>query len=409
MGEDNTMRKTTNRLTTLMVVVFLYFPHSLAQVNSFCAAHASTLFCHIPSLFGEPTVNPLQPFNQALATQLTLVPLASPASGIVYMKSPATKLPVPSGTETFGPVLTERGETLYTKKLFIAATYQRFRFNSLDGVNLKKIPIIFDYCTAAGQCSPFATIIRTEAHLDQYALFATFGVTPWLDASVALPIVKVTLSANGVSCSEPYCKFIAGDQQVDFEPLKVAGSATGIGDVLLRAKAGLFESKKFRFAAGCDLRLPSGDTLNFLGAGSVGVKPFEAFSRSGRLSPHLNIAYQWNGDSLLAGAVPGQKGKMPEVLSYSLGADFAALKKLTVSVDFLGEHVLNASRLEQITTLNLPNTTTSQGNFETARGALGFKWNPVKELLVAGNILAKFDHNGLHHTAVPLLGVSYTF
>ena len=82
----------------------------------------------------------------------------------------------------------------------------------------------------------------------------------------------------------------------------------------------------------------------------------------------------------------------------------AALKKFTLSADFLGEHVIDASRLARITTLGLPNTAQGEGNFNTARGALGFKWKPMKELLVSGNVLAKFDHNGLHHTAVPLVG-----
>ena len=100
---------------------------------------------------------------------------------------------------------------------------------------------------------------------------------------------------------------------------------------------------------------------------------------------------------------------MPEVLSYALGADVAVLKDLTVSADYLGEHVLSASRLARVTTLGIPNTTASSGSFDTARGALGFKWNPMKNLLVSGNVLAKFDHNGLHHTAVPLVGISYTF
>ena len=87
----------------------------------------------------------------------------------------------------------------------------------------------------------------------------------------------------------------------------------------------------------------------------------------------------------------------------------AAAKNFTVSADFLGEYVLNASRLTQVTTLGLPNTTLAEGNFDTARGALGFKWKPMKDMLVSGNILAKFDHNGLHHTPVPLVGISYTF
>jgi len=402
------MRK--NHFALLILVSFMHLPHALAQANAFCQAHASTLYCKIPSLFGNPVVNPLQPLDEALATQLTLVPLASPASGIVYAKDPATKLPVPSGTETFGPVLTERGETLYTRKLFVAATYQRFRFNSLDGVNLKQIPMIFDFCTAAGQCGPIATIVRADAHLDQFAFFGTYGVTNWLDFSAAFPIVKVTVAANGVSCVEPYCSFISpGGVTVSFQNAQVSGSATGLGDIVLRAKASAFKWGKVKLAGGSDIRLPNGDALNFLGAGSVGVKPFAAVSRSGKFSPHLNLAYQWNGQSLLAGAVAGEKGKLPENFAYAVGADFGASKKITFSADFLGEHVVNASRLARTQTLDLPNTTQAEGSFNTARGALGFKWKPIKELLISGNVLAKFDHNGLHHTAVPLIGVSYTF
>jgi hypothetical protein len=381
-----------------------------AQTNSFCQAHPDTLYCKIQSLFGTPVVNPLQPLDQALATQLTLVPLASPASGIVYTKNPATKLPIPSGTETFGPVLTERGETLYMKKLFLAATYQRFRFSSLDGVNLKEIPMLFYFCNDDGQCGPIAVIVRVDVHLDQYAIFATYGVTNWLDASVAMPILRVSLGAGGVNCVEPYCSFQSPDGSItEFQNAAVKGSATGIGDIILRAKASVFEARKFKFAVGVDIRVPSGDALNFLGAGAAGVKPFEALSRSGKFSPHLNVAYQWNGESVLAGAGQGQKGKLPEVLSYAAGADVAATRDLTLSADYLGEHVLNASRLESVTTLGIPNTVASNGNFDTVRGAIGFKWKPLMDLLITGNALAKFDHNGLRHEVVPLAGISYTF
>jgi hypothetical protein len=235
-------------------------------------------------------------------------------------------------------------------------------------------------------------------------------VTTWLDASIAMPILKVSLAANGVNCVEPYCSFLSPDgMTTKFQNAAITDSATGIGDVVLRAKASVFESRKFKFAAGVDVRVPSGDALNFLGAGATGVKPFEAISRSGRFSPHLNVAYQWNGNSYLAGAVAGEKAKLPEVLSYALGADVAVVKNLTVSADYLGEHVLNASRLAKVTTMGIPNTTASSGTFNTVRGAVGFKWKPFKELLVSGDLLGKFDHNGLHHTAVPLVGVSYTF
>jgi hypothetical protein len=87
----------------------------------------------------------------------------------------------------------------------------------------------------------------------------------------------------------------------------------------------------------------------------------------------------------------------------------AVIKNLTLSLDYLGEHVLSASRLATVTTLGVANTPASSGSYETVGGAVGFKWKPVNELLVSGNLLGKFDHNELHHTAVPLMGISYTF
>jgi Putative MetA-pathway of phenol degradation len=409
--EGATMRAAKGCFAVLLLSGFaMSFCAGWAQTNSFCQAHADTIYCKIQSLFGTPVVNPLQPLDQALATQLTLVPLASPASGIVYTANPATKLPVRSGTETFGPVLTERGETLYMKKLFVAGVYQRFRFNSLDGVNLKEIPMLFQFCNDSGQCGPIAVIVRVDLHLDQYAVFATYGVTNWMDVSVAMPILKVSMGAGGVRCVEPYCSFQSPDgSKTEFQNAAVQDSATGIGDIILRAKASIFEDGKFKFAVGVDVRVPSGDALNFLGAGGTGVKPFEALSRSGKISPHLNVAYQWNGDSVLAGPGNGQKGKLPEVLSWAAGADVAAMRDLTVSADYLGEHVLSASRLKLVTTDGIPNTVASAGTFDTVRGAIGLKWKPVKDLLITGNVLAKFDHNGLRHEVVPLAGISYTF
>jgi hypothetical protein len=397
--------------TLLLILATVICPgYALAQVNSFCQARADSLYCKIPALFGDAVVNPLQPLDESLGTQLTLEPLASPASGIVYTKNPATKLPVAAGTETFGPVLSERGETLYEKKLFIAFTAQRYRINSLDGINLKTVPMIFSFCTPAGQCGPIAAIVRTDAHLDQFAVFGTYGINSWLDVSVAVPILKVSVSASGVSCVQPYCSFTTpGGVTVSFQSTEVAGSATGIGDIVLRAKASVFESHKFKLAVGADVRIATGNPLNFLGAGSTGVKPFEALSRSGRFSPHLNVAYQWNGDSLLAGAIAGEKGQMPEVFSYVGGADVAASKRLTFSADFLGEHVINVARLGRTTSLGLPNIALAQGTFNAQRGALGFKWKPVKEILISGNVLAKFDHNGAHYSPVPFAGISYTF
>lgn len=398
------------RVLLLGALAFAYTHSALAQGNTFCTDHSTSLYCKLPSLYGTAQVNPLLAVDEALGTQLTLVPLASPASGIVYVIDPSLKLPRASGTETLGPVLTERGETLYHGKLFIASTYQRFRFNSLDGVNFKNIPTIFEFCTTAGQCGPIAVVSRIDAHLEQYAVFGTYGVTNWLDVSAALPIATVTLDVEGTSCIAPYCSFTtAGGTTVSFQKASQGGTGSGIGDVVLRAKAHPVKMEKYALAIGSDVRLPTGDSLNFLGAGSTGVKPFLAISRSGRVSPHVNLSYQWNGASYLGASVEGEKGAMPKNFGYTGGIDAGVTKSLTLSADYLGEHVINAARLAQVTTMGVSDTSPAQGSFDAVRGALGFKWLAWRQLIITGNVLQKFDHNGLHHTAVPLAGISYTF
>ena len=68
----------------------------------------------------------------------------------------------------------------------------------------------------------------------------------------------------------------------------------------MRAKYTAIRWKNGAFATGLDARLPTGDEYNFLGAGSVGARPFFALSyRLGNLSPHANFGYQWNGNSVL--------------------------------------------------------------------------------------------------------------
>jgi hypothetical protein len=93
----------------------------------------TNLLCAIPNLYdpyGLVLPNPgvsdrfLSFFqtNFALtATQLALLPLASPASGFVYHYDP--KIGLSSGTsESFGPVLTERGETIGRHWLYFGGT-----------------------------------------------------------------------------------------------------------------------------------------------------------------------------------------------------------------------------------------------------------------------------------------------
>jgi hypothetical protein len=381
---------------------------ALAQ-SSFCSTHADKLACSLSDLYGNPQPDPFSAVESALGIQLSQIPLASPASGIIYTIDPSLGTPRKS-SETFGPVLTERGETIGRHKLFLAVTYQKFSFSSIDGVDLKQLPIVFNVCDATtGQCGPIATTNRLDFKVDQIAAFATFGLFDRVDVSIALPILDVKLGASGVSCT--ICKtpiFSDGTEYV-FTPAFIAREATGIGDIVLRAKGLVWKDERLRVAAGVDVRVPSGDQLNFLGTGSTGVKPFVAASLQGRLAPHVNLGYQWNGNSNIAGSSPGVTGKLPDNFFYSGGVDFRAVSKVTIAADFLGEREFSARRVLPIVSAGQPSIAVVSGSFDTGSAALGVKINPIGNLLISGNVLARLDHNGLRYRAVPLVGVSYTF
>ena len=91
----------------------LYGPYGLVLPNNSHPAHFTSRF---QSNFTA--------LNTAIATQLTLLPLASPASGFTYQFDGSTGVYTRSA-ETFGPVLTERAETIGRRKFYFGANFQK--------------------------------------------------------------------------------------------------------------------------------------------------------------------------------------------------------------------------------------------------------------------------------------------
>src|SRR5664279_229820 len=108
-------------------------------------------------------------------------------------------------------------------------------------------------------------------------------------------------------------------------------------------------------ALGAELRLPSGDALNFLGSGAVGIKPYLALSRTGKVAPHLNLGYQWNGNSVLARDSAGNDQQLPGYFLYDFGADIRAAERLTLIADFLGQEFFDAPRVTRPVMQPIPN------------------------------------------------------
>jgi hypothetical protein len=168
-----------------------------------------------------------------------------------------------------------------------------------------------------------------------------------------------------------------------------------------------------------DVRLPTGDEQNLLGAGAAGVRPFAAFSASYRaFSPHVNVAYQWNGKSVLAGDVHENiKAQLPDLFTYAVGGDLSLNNRFSIIFDVLGQRVLNSPRLSTYTlnatgvagSASLPDIRFSTDSYWAADGAVGFKANVAAKVLVEFNLRFNLVDNGLTDRIAPLLGVEWAF
>jgi len=413
-----------------------------------------------------------RPISVSVGTQLSNLPKASPSSGITFVYDPALKTFAPATEQTLGPILGERADTIGRNRAYLGFSYQYFNFDEIDGTDLNKVPAVFAHQPFPPQL-PFAPpcpnqdglsgayannpcfvrdFIQTRNSVDltvhQYTFYATYGITRKLDVSVAIPILNVrmnvrsdaTIMPNSVAPGQPASAF-----PHQFDPSKVpscgtaspclqgtftdSGSASGIGDVVFRGKYEVFKGEHAGLAFGVDVRTPTGDEKNFLGSGATGVRPFGIFSYKARVSPHAELGYEVNGDSILAGDFVGatsSKGSLPNRFIYILGADAAINHRITAAFDLYGQHLFDSPRLvssqftDKGTCVDIACTTVTPGTThpdvsgvssgsDLLDASLGLKVRAFGKLVVTGNVLIKLNDDGLRAKAVPLVGIGYSF
>jgi hypothetical protein len=345
--------------------------------------------------------------------------------------------------------------------------------------------------TNVGGCSFVRDLISTVNSIDlkinQYTTYVTFGLTSHIDISAVIPIENVRMSlrsqdtiilgTNGLYVPKngtpdfftdpprlnhlwgncPDAKPAAGVAGLDPSCLNhafpdptglaaggsnSANSSTGVGDIVVRGKYNIWHGERAAIAAGVDVRLPTGDELNYQGSGAYGVKPFGVFSYRARISPHVLVGYEWNGKSITAGDfVTGTKASVPSDFVYSAGADATITKWLTGSFDVIGQRIVSTSTIiggqvfgtralsvvpqqflepcgaclaadpATVTHNNLKLSDTSRA-YNITNASMGVKIRPlgkVSKLVVTANLLVRLDEGGLSYKPVPLVGVGYTF
>ncbi len=423
--------------------------------------NSTPAFTHYAHFIGSAQNTLNRTLSSAIATQLAILPIISPSSGFTYRYDSEAGAFVRT-TTSFGPIYSERAETVGRGKVSFGVSYQRFRFSSIDGMNLHKVPAVFSHIPDTGpnqspetyESDVIQTANNIDLNMDSTVAYGTVGLTDRIDVSVSVPLVSVRMGVasdaaiirvSGPTVTIPGVGTVANPHQFTSNPNSLThsyysnGSASGIGDISFRVKANVWRGQTAGLAIGLDVRTPTANARELLGSGAAGIKPFIVVSGAGRhFAPHLNLGYQWNGSSILAGDVtgstvfenaagmeviengPAMKRKLPSQLPYTLGADIGVNKTLTFSFDYLGQVLIGDPRVfrdNAITdnipggagSLTLPTISGGKDTIVLSSGAAGFKYNLFENLLLTGNILFRLDNKGLRQTVTPLVALSYAF
>jgi hypothetical protein len=363
-------------------------------------------------------------FNQQLVLQLATLPLGSPSGGFSYQLNPALGT-FTRATDSFGPMFSERAATNGKGRLTVGANFQYSRYNSFEGTNLDNGDIKF-YLRHAATGGQFfeGDLIQADLKLDLSSstttLFASYGLADRWDVALAVPLQHVSLDAVvdaavlrlATGANSAIHAFPGGGTTATFTS---SGSASGIGDILLRTKYRFASTAGGGMAAGVDFRLPSGDANNLLGTGATQVAfVLIGSSTAGRLSPHFNVGYTASSS--------GKVVSIPDEFGYRFGAEYVATPKATLSAELIGRTLRDAGRLELGDTVwayrnsaGVTNSTTlhefiqQSGSLNLVSLGLGGKVNVGGNFLVTGNVLVALTSAGVTARVTPVVGFSYSF
>lgn len=374
--------------------------------------------------------------NGSILTQLTAYPVSSSAGGFTYEFDPALGV-MKRTSESFGPIFAERAGTIGKGKWNFGIKYERFDYDAIDGLDLDDgdVALSFTHLDTNNDGTTVATVYegdvivadaRFDLASDIAVMSAHVGLTDRIDLTVALPVVRVELDAalsttvvrhatEGFE-DPPAHLFANGTDSATF---LASGSASGIGDVLLRGKWNFLRAEGRGLAAALDVRLPTGDEEELLGSGATQTRLSLIGSSSfGAFAPHFNAGYAvYSGEGL-------QDQELPDEASFTVGFDWAAHPRVTVAGDLLWRTLFDANVMSvrderhlyrrwdqtEISTTTRPVLETSLDDLNLITAAVGCKVNLWGQLLASVNLLYSLSDDGLQDDAwVPLIGLDYSF
>jgi hypothetical protein len=330
-----------------------------------------------------------------LLVELSSLPVNSSSPGLIYRLSPELGT-VTRASDSFGPFFTERSLTVGKYQASFGLSSRFEKFTSLDGFDLRDGHFVTSGNQFRDEAQPYdVETLTLDLESRTLDLFANVGLTDRLDIGMALPLESISMSGTR---QETY------RGQVLLQASAHA-RATGIGDIAVRAKYDLLGegASEGGLAAVVEVRLPTGDDTNLLGAGKTSVRALVIGSfEPGRISAHVNAGYVAGG--------------LSKELQYRGSVDYNVSPRVAVVGELVGRRLADVGR---VTLTRTPNPTISGvdtirlesdgSSSHTVSAVGGVKWNVGGTWLLGGSVSVPLTDSGLHSRMILQIGLDYAF
>lgn len=327
-----------------------------------------------------------------LSLELATLPVSPSAGGFTYRFDPALGTAVRS-SDSFGPFFAERSLTAGRHQASFGVGYRRTSFSHIDGRNLRDGTLVSTASVLRGDPAPFdIETVTLRIRTDTVTLTANYGVSDRLDLGAAIPFVRVDLQGQRL------------DTYRGSELVQATGSAaaSGLGDIVVRAKYNVLRDGASGVAVAGEARLPTGDEDDLLGAGRPTLTPRLIGSYEGdRVGLHGELGYAFRETS--------------NALGYALALTVVAVPRLTLVGEVSGLRLGGLGRLVATTqphpALVGVDTIRLRGVEQTTDRVVavaGIKWNIANTLLLTANVRRPLTDAGLNARWVPTITLDYS-
>jgi hypothetical protein len=330
---------------------------------------------------------------RALLVNLTSVPIATSSSGFLYRLNSELGT-VERASPSFGAVFVERALTPGNGRASLGISGSTSAFDRLDGLSLRDGTLVTVANKFRDEVTPFDTESLTlRIRTSRMTLFGSVGIGDRFEVGAAIPFVRLTLEGDRVNVYR-------GSSVVQ---ARATATVSGPADLAVRAKYTLVSGHNGGVAAAAEVRLPTGNEENLLGAGKVSWRILGVASADrGVWGMHANV-----------GIV---RGGVSDETAFNGAASIAAHPRLTISGELLGRQV---SELRDLTLMSAPHPTIV--GVDTLRltpgltgstllnAVISTKWNVSGTLVLSGYVAWPLVSRGLTASITPTIGLEYAF